>query len=137
MKPMFSRWVWLLAALALLAWLVRDQPALRPAKLWLSNKAAVAAEAVPVAMPSLPLVIPTLPAAAPSVPAPAPATLRKCILPGHGKVLYTNESCPAGSQAATVSRGTVTVVPAPAGVPPSAPADMDLKSLRVERAANP
>ena len=42
-------------------------------------------------------------------PAKAPHSLRKCV--SDGRIVYTDEKCPAGTREAPISEGNVTVVP--------------------------
>jgi hypothetical protein len=64
----------------------------------------------------------SMPGSPSSAPATPPAGLRKCLR--GTEVLYTNEACPAGSEAQRVN-GAVTVVPAAqSGKLPSLPASV-------------
>ena len=85
---------WILLTLVLLAaalWLWRDHPQLRAAAARLSLTV-------------------------PGSPAPAPAA-RKCV--GAGRVVYTQEACPAGLREQALDGGTLSVLPA---APPGAAA---------------
>ena len=98
---------WILLTLVLLAaalWLWRDHPQLRAAAARLSL-------AVPMG----------------SAPSPAAASAaRKCV--GAGRVVYTQEACPAGLREQALDGGTLSVLPAappraaPATAAPALPA---------------
>jgi hypothetical protein len=54
---------------------------------------------------------------APRAPTPSEAGLHKCLV--AGRVLYTNAGCPRGGREQALTAGSVSVVAAPNGVPPS------------------
>lgn len=100
----------ILGALGSAGWYFRDDPDLRR---WLQQTA-----------PGLPLN-----GAAPSGAATAapPAGLHKCR--SGAKVDYTSEPCPPGSVEQAIKGGSVTVVPAQAPAPASAPAEKSTAPL--------
>ncbi|WP_088278900.1 hypothetical protein [Ideonella sp. A 288] len=112
MRSKASLWALPLALLAGAVWLYRDVAPVRQVLEFVHHTVRQTAATVPTpALPSLGTAADG-PAAAPRAPAGArpPGGLRKCV--GGGTVVYTDGSCPAGTQAQAVTGGTVTVMPA-------------------------